>query len=221
MATKSATKLILLAHSDGAVRERFAAALADARHEYVTAVTATAAIAAVEHRDTPVSLAIIDLRLHADPPAWVRHLRAAAGTALPILVFAGTVRTATNLRALIPSAIGGYVSEHASTAQILPALAPHLFPASFNRRLAQRTVLSVPVTYRSDTTIAGAVTLDISRGGMAIRTLSPLDNGTAVSVKFRLPPASEEVERTGRVVWSDQRVGMGIQFDVELVESDE
>jgi len=212
MSEKSATKIILITHRDPSVCDRFAAALADARHQYVTANTAADAIAAASH----ASLAIIDLGLHADPVAWVTHLRTAAQTPLPILVFAGTVRSAADSRALLPAAIAGYINEHAATAQILPALAPHLFPASFDRRLAPRQVLSVPVSYRSGAAIAGAVTLNISRGGLAIRTLTPLEPGAEVHVKFRLPPSSSDIERTGYVVWADRRVGMGIQFAEEL-----
>ena len=212
MSEKSATKIILITHRDAAVRDRFAAALADARHQYVTANTASDAVAAAPR----ASLAIIDLGLHADPAAWVRQLRAAARGPLPVLVFAGTVRSAADSRALLPTAIAGYINEHAATGQILPALAPHLFPASFDRRLAPRMVLSVPVSYRSGTAIAGAVTLNISRGGLAIRTLTPLEPGAEVSVKFRLPPSSSDIERTGYVVWADRRVGMGIQFAEEL-----
>lgn len=212
MSDISATKIILIAHRDASVRDRFAAALADARHQYVTANSGADAVAAVPR----ASLAIIDLTLHDDPPAWVRQLRAASTTALPVLVFAGTVRSATNSRSLWPVAVAGYINEYASTAQILPALAPHLFPASFDRRLSPRLVVSVPVSYRSGATIAGAVTLNISRGGMAIRTLTPLEAGADVSVKFRLPPSSTDIERSGYVVWADRRVGMGIQFTEEL-----
>jgi len=214
---KSATKFILLAHRDSGVRDRFAAALADARHQYVMASTAEEAITATAQRDPVISLALLDLGLDVDPVSLVRRLRA-THTALPVLVFAGTVASAADSRALIPAAISGYINEHAATAQILPALAPHLFPASFDRRLAPRTVLSVPVSYRSGATIAGAVTLNISRGGLAVRTLTPLAPGAAVVVRFRLPPSSEDIERAGHVVWADQRVGMGIQFDVELEE---
>jgi ActR/RegA family two-component response regulator len=217
MTMKSATKFILLAHRDGGVRDRFAAALADARHQYVMASTAEEAVTAAAQRDPVISLALLDLGLDEDPVVLVRRLRA-THTALPVLVFAGTVASAADSRALIPAAISGYINEHAATAQILPALAPHLFPASFDRRLAPRTVLSVPVSYRSGTTIAGAVTLNISRGGLAVRTLTPLAPGAAVVVRFRLPPASEDIERAGHVVWADQRVGMGIQFEVELEE---
>lgn len=212
MSDTSATKIILIAHRDASVRDRFAAALADARHQYVTANTGADAVTMVNR----ASLAIIDLTLHEDPAAWVRQLRAASTTALPVLVFAGTVRTAADSRHLWPVAVAGYINEHAATAQILPALAPHLFPASFDRRLSPRLVVSVPVSYRSGSTIAGAVTLNISRGGIAIRTLTPLDAGAEISVKFRLPPATADIERSGYVVWADRRVGMGIQFTEEL-----
>lgn len=212
------SKLVLLAHRDDTVRDRFAAALADARHDAVAASTHASAVTAARRRDPAISLALIDLRLPPDPVTWIRQLRAASHTALPILVFAGTVDSATATRALLSAAISGYINEHAATAQILPALAPHLFPANFDRRLAPRQVLSVPVSYRSGSTIAGAVTLNVSRGGLAIRTLSPLPAGSEIAVKFRLPPAVAEIERTGHVIWSDQRVGMGIQFVEELDE---
>lgn len=212
MSDISATKIILIAHRDASVRDRFAAALSDARHQYVTANSGADAVAAVNR----ASLALIDLALHEDPPSWVRQLRAASTTQLPVLVFAGSVRSAADSRRLWPVAVAGYINEHASTAQILPALAPHLFPASFDRRLSPRLVVSVPVSYRSGATIAGAVTLNISRGGMAIRTLTPLDAGAEISVKFRLPPSSTDIERSGYIVWADRRVGMGVQFAEEL-----
>ena len=210
------SKLVLLAHRDGTVRDRFAAALADAHHQYVTASSHADAVAAAGRRDPAVSLALIDVRLPPDPVAWIRQLRAASHSALPILVFAGTIGDASASRTLLSAAIAGYINDHAATAQILPALAPHLFPSSFDRRLSPRQVLSVPVSYRSGATIAGAVTLNVSRGGLAIRTLSPLPSGSPIVVKFRLPPAATEIERGGYVIWSDQRVGMGIQFDQEL-----
>ncbi len=210
----SATKIILIAHRDASVRDRFAAALADARHQYVTANSGADAAALVNQ----ASLAIIDLTLHDDPAEWVRQLRAASTATLPVLVFAGTVRSAMDARRLWPVAVAGYINEHASTAQILPALAPHLFPASFDRRLSPRLVVSVPVSYRSGATIAGAVTLNISRGGMAIRTLTPLEPGAEIQVKFRMPPAPSDIERSGYVVWADRRVGMGVQFTEELAD---
>jgi uncharacterized protein (TIGR02266 family) len=71
----------------------------------------------------------------------------------------------------------------------------------------------VPVSYRAGQTIAGAVTLDVGKGGLAIRTMNPLAPGTEVLLKFRLPNAGEDIEASGRVAWSDRKVGFGVQFD--------
>jgi uncharacterized protein (TIGR02266 family) len=73
-------------------------------------------------------------------------------------------------------------------------------------------VLGIPVQYRFGNTIAAALTLNLSRGGIAIRTTSPLPSGSAVRVRFHLPGSKRDVEAEGRVAWSDSRVGMGIQF---------
>ncbi len=213
---QSASKIILIAHHDAAIRDRFAAALADARHDYVTAATAVDAMAAGARRAPALSLALLDLGLGDEGVDVVREVRRAAPAALPILVFAGTVRSSADARALLTVGPAGYINEHAATAQILPALAPHLFPASFDRRLTPRVVISVPVSYRAGQTIAGSVTLNISRGGMAIRTLTPLDPGTEVHVKFRLPSSPADIEMAGRVIWADRRGGVGIQFAGEL-----
>lgn len=207
-------KIILIAHGDSGVRDRFAAALADARHTSVTAATPEAAVTAVQDGTRPISLALVDLGLHADPIPWARTLRGSgSGRSRPVLVFAGTVRSSADARALLAVPIAGYVNEYAATAQILPALAPHLFPASFDRRLTPRLALGVPVSYRAGQTIATAVTLNLGRGGLAIRTLSPLPPGTIVELKFRLPASAADLEARGRVVWADRKVGMGIQFD--------
>jgi len=71
-----------------------------------------------------------------------------------------------------------------------------------------------PDEYREGA-IDGAV--NISRGGIAIRTTSPLANGASVRLRFRLPGSKREIEAEGRVSWSDRRHGMGLQF--ERVES--
>jgi uncharacterized protein (TIGR02266 family) len=58
-----------------------------------------------------------------------------------------------------------------------------------------------------------AVQLNLSHGGIAIRTTSPLDNGTRIRVRFRMPGSKRDLDAEGRIVWSDRRVGMGVQFD--------
>jgi uncharacterized protein (TIGR02266 family) len=203
-------KIILIAHRDATVRERFAAALADARHTFVTAATAELANAAVRDSARPISLGVVDIGLTEDGLAWIRGLR--GDLTWPVLVFAGTVRSVADARALLALPVAGYINEHAPAAQILPALAPYLFPASFDRRLNPRVPLGVPVSYRSGQTIATAVTLNLGRGGLAVRTLNPLSPGLLVELKFRLP-GKAEIEVRGRVVWSDRKAGMGVQFE--------
>jgi uncharacterized protein (TIGR02266 family) len=203
-------KIILIAHRDADVRHRFSVALAEARHTPVMAATAAAADLAARDAARPVSLALIDAGLSDDAPAWVLSLR--GDMARPVLVFAGSVVSSADARALLAVPIAGYINEHASPAQILPALAPHLFPASFDRRLSTRVALGIPVSFRAGETIATAVTLNVGRGGLAVRTLSPLSPGTFVELKFRVPGRAE-IEARGRVVWSDRTVGMGIQFE--------
>ncbi|HWB18647.1 MAG TPA: TIGR02266 family protein [Vicinamibacterales bacterium] len=210
--TPVAAKTVLVAHRQAAVRDRFAVALADARHRFVAADSEATAIRAAGDPEAQPSLALVDLGLAADAGAFVRALRTAATNALPVVVFAGSVASAADVPSL--DALGvGYVNEHASTPQILPALAPHLFPDNFNRRASPRVPAGVPVAYRAGTTVAAAVTLDIGKGGLAIRTMTPLARDTPIHVKFRLPGATNEIEATGRVAWADRKVGMGIQFE--------
>ena len=207
----SSTKTILIAHRHAAVRERFAAALADARHGYVLADTARAAAEAVGP-GSHVSLALVDATLADDAAAFVRQLRDAAERPLPITVFAGSITSAAQVAALAELQIAGYINEHAVTAQILPALAPHLFPDNFDRRASLRVPLGVSVSYRAGETVSAARALNIGRGGLAIRTMSPLAVNAQIHIKFALPGHATEIAGTARVAWSDRRVGMGIEF---------
>lgn len=206
-------KTILVAHRMAGVRDRFAAALADARHAYVLATSEETARRAVADQSRPISLVIVDLELVDDGVMFVRALREAAKKPLPVVVFAGSISTSGQIPALAAMNVAGYINEHASTAQILPALAPHLFPDNFNRRTGQRVALGVPISFRAGRTIAGAITLDVGKGGLAIRTMNPLPQGTEIQVSFRLPGSLEDIEASGRVAWSDRKVGMGVQFE--------
>ena len=214
----SSTKTILIAHRHAAVRERFAAALADARHAFVLAGTAEDARRAAAETSAPISLALVDLGLDPTGVGLVRALREAARRPLPVAVFSGTVASATDVVELAAQHVVGYVNEHATTAQILPALAPHLFPDNFDRRTSPRVALGVPVSYRAGATIAVARALNIGKGGLAIRTMTPLEAETIVQLKFKLPGQPVDIEASGRVAWSNRKVGMGIQF--ETIEGD-
>ena len=143
----------------------------------------------------------------------VRSIRKLDQGRLPILVFSGTIATADEVRDLAALGVAGYVNEYSAVQHILPSLAPHLFPDNFNRRGSPRVVLGIPVAYRFGNTIAAALTLNLSKGGLAIRTMSPLQEGSKVRARFRFPGSKRDIEAESRVAWSDRRVGMGLQFE--------
>ena len=78
------------------------------------------------------------------------------------------------MRELATLGVAGYVNEYSAVQHILPTLAPQLFPDEYNRRGSPRVVLGIPVNYRVGNTIAAALTLNLSHGGVAIRTTNPL-----------------------------------------------
>ena len=161
-----------------------------------------------------IDLVLVDLRLPNAPGVdLVRGLRKIDEGRLPVLVFSGTIATAEEVRELAGLGVAGYINEYSAVQHILPSLAPHLFPDSFNRRGSPRVVLGIPVAYRFGNTIATALTLNLSRGGIAVRTTSPLEIGGRARLRFRLPGGKRELEVEARVAWSDRRTGMGLQFE--------
>ncbi len=72
--------------------------------------------------------------------------------------------------------------------------------------------MGIPVSYRIGKTIVAALVLNLSRGGIAIRTSKPPVRGTAIKLKFALPGAKRELEAEGVVCWSHEKAGMGVQF---------
>ena len=162
-----------------------------------------------------VDLIVLDLRLpHAPGVDLVRSIRKLDDGRLPVLVFSGTIANADEVRELAALGVAGYVNEYSAVQHILPSLAPHLFPDNFNRRDGPRVVLGIPIQYRFGNTIAAALTLNLSHGGIAIRTTSPLDSAAKIKVRFRMPGSKKDIDAEGHVAWSDRRVGMGIQFEI-------
>jgi uncharacterized protein (TIGR02266 family) len=209
----TAVKTVIVADDTAFVRDRFRTALHAAGHRASAAADALELLARVRSDSRSIDLVILDLRL---PPlqgvALVRALRAVEGFEAPIVVFSGTIADADEVRELSRLGIAGYVNEYSAVQHILPALAPHLFPNQFNRRTDPRAVLGISIAYRLANTIGAAVTLNISRGGVAIRTTSPLDPGTLVRVRFRVPGTGREIDADAAVKWAESRVGMGLEF---------
>jgi uncharacterized protein (TIGR02266 family) len=207
-------KTVIIADDTAFVRDRFATALLGAGHTAHGVKSAAELLARVRTELDNINLIVLDLRLpHAGGVNLVRSIRKLDGGRLPILVFSGTIATADEVRELAALGVSGYVNEYSAVQHILPSLAPHLFPDNFNRRSSPRVVLGIPVNYRFGNTIAAALTLNLSKGGVAIRTMSPLQGGSKVRVRFRLPGSRKEIEAECRVAWSDRRVGMGLQFE--------
>ena len=211
--TLTAVKTVLVADDTAFVRDRFQAALEGAGHRAVVVRTGPELMARMRDPDACVDLVLLDLRLpQGRGVELLRTLRRMDGRRPPIVVFSGTLASALEVKELSTLGVAGYVNEYTSVQHIIPSLAPHLFPDTFNRRSSPRAVLGIPVAYRFGNTIAAALTLNISRGGLAIRTTSPLEPGTAIKLRFRLPSSKNDIDCEARISWVDRRCGMGAQF---------
>jgi uncharacterized protein (TIGR02266 family) len=215
MSTTAATaKTVLIADDTAFVRDRFKTAIETAGHRAIIVRSAAELLARVRADTAQLDLLVIDLRLpHSSGVDLVRSIRRIDDGRLPILIFSGTITSAEEVRDLGALGVAGYVNEYSAVQHILPSLAPHLFPDNFNRRVSPRVVLGIPIAYRFGNTIAAALTLNLSRGGIAIRTTSPLESGAHARLRFRLPGSKRDIDAQGRVTWSDHRQGMGLQFD--------
>jgi len=206
-------KTVLVAADTPFVRDRFQAALAVAGPRAVVVKSVAQLLARVHADIDELDLIVLDLRMpHASGVELVRRIRKLDQGRLPILVFSGTVTSAEEVRELAALGVGGYLNEYSAVEHILPSIAPHLFPDNFNRRGGPRVVMGIPVSYRAGGTIAAALSLNLSRGGIAIRTSGPLPRDATVKLRFALPGAKREFETEGVVCWSDERAGMGMRF---------
>lgn len=219
MAIASVTsKTVVVADDTAFVRDRFRSALENAGHTVIAAKSAAELLTGIRDNLQRIDLVVLDLRLpRATGVGLVRAIRKLDDSRLTILVFSGTIASAAEVRELAALGVAGYINEYSATQHILPSLAPHLFPDNFNRRGSPRVVLAIPVQYRFGNTIAAALTLNLSHGGIAVRTTNPLGAGTKIKVRFRMPGSKRDIDAEGRVAWSDRRVGMGVQF--EMVDS--
>ncbi len=209
----SQRKTVLVAADTPFVRDRFKAALDAAGHRAVVVKSVAQLLARVHADLDELDLIVLDLRMpHASGAELVRRIRKLDQGHLPILVFSGSVTSAEEVRELGGLGVGGYLNEYSAVEHILPSIEPHLFPDNFNRRSGPRVVMGIPVSYRAGGTIAAALSLNLNRGGFAIRTSSPLARNTALRVRFALPGSKRELETEAVVCWSNKRAGMGIRF---------
>jgi len=185
-------KTVLIADDTAYVRDRFAAALSDAGHRPILAGTVTELLACLRGAGARLDLLVIDLQLPGGKGLDLLKAIRDGGCHAPMLIFSGTIANARNVRELAPYKVSGFINEYTTPTYILSALAPHLFPDSFNRRASPRVALSVTVS---------------------LRTMTPLAVGRRLRVRFRIPGGGREIEAEATVAWSDARSGMGVQFD--------
>src|SRR5258707_2522460 len=208
-------KTVVIADDTALVRDRFRPAVEKAGHRAVVVKSAAELLARIRADLEHIDLIVVDLRLpHAPGVDLIRSIRKLDDGRLPVLIFSGTIANAEEVRELAALGVAGYVNEYSAVQHILPSLTPHPFPDNFNRRSSPRVVLGIPIQYRFGNTIAAALTLNLSHGGIAIRTTSPLDLGSKIRVRFRMPGSKKDIDAEGHVAWSDRRVGMGIQFEI-------
>jgi uncharacterized protein (TIGR02266 family) len=207
-------KTILVADDTAYVRDRFRDALSRAGHRVRTSENAADLLSHVRADPERIDLIVLDLHLRSGGGVGlVRAIRQIDGGRIPILILSGTLAATTEVRSLAELGVVGYLNEYSAPSHLLAALAPHLYPASANRRAGARVLLGVPVSYRLGQLVATSVTLNLGRGGIAVRTIDPLAMGTVVQIRFRLPGAASDIDTAARVVWSDRRVGMGLEFE--------
>ena len=214
MSASAPPKTVVVADDTAFVRDRFKAAIEGAGHRALTVKSAAELLARVRTELQNLDLIVLDLRLpHTSGVEVVRNIRKMDDGRLPILCFSGTVSSAEEVRELAALGVAGYVNEYSAVQHILPSIAPHLFPDNFNRRRSPRVVLGIPIACRFGNTISAALTLNLSRGGIAIRTTSPLDRTAKLRLRFRLPGSRKDIDADAVVCWSDNKVGMGLQFE--------
>lgn len=212
-AAMTETRNILVADDTAFVRERFKAAIEAAGHHATVVGTAREALALLRGGQARFDLIVLDLQLpQGHGLELLRAVHAAQNGHGAIVVFSGTIACVADVRELGALGVTGYINEYTSAQNILPALAPHLFPDHYQRRTSPRVALGIPLAYRFGNTIATATLVNISHGGLGVRTTNVLDTGTTIKARFRLPGTARDVEADAVITWTRRGVGMGAQF---------
>ena len=206
-------KTIVVANAAAGTRARFRRELEKAGHQVLEAAKATELMDAMQPDPAPPDLLLLDLQLPGGGIDTIATIRRSSPRTIPVLIFSGSIREAPEVRKLASLQVAGYISESCASEQVLPSIAPYLFPDNFNRRGSARISLGIPMAFRHEGSITAATAFDLGKGGIAIRTMAPLETSDKVYTRFRLPGTDTDIETESRVAWSNRRVGMGVQFE--------
>ena len=212
--TPMTSKTVLVASGAPDIRDRFFVALGGAGHRALGAGSARELRDVLQARAGDIDLVVLDARMGDGGARQVVETVRRATRNAPVSVFSGSVHSARELRDLAELGVAGYINEHAEVQRILPALAPLLFPNSFDRRTSARVTLGIPAALAAGDAILPVFTLNIGSGGMAVRATTALASGARVSIRFKLPRSSRDIEAAARVVWShNPQAALGLQFE--------
>ena len=155
-----AAKTVLIADDTAFVRDRFKTALEEAGHRAITVRTAVELLARLRADLNEIDLVLLDLRLpHTAGTELVRACAGSTRAGCRSSSSAAPSATPTRCASWRRSASPATSTSTAPAQNVLPSLAPHLFPDSFNRRSSPRVILGIPMSYRFGNTIAAALTL--------------------------------------------------------------
>jgi uncharacterized protein (TIGR02266 family) len=206
-------RTVLVASDTPFVRDRFKTALGHAGLGALIVKSVAELLGRVRADLETIDLVVVDLKMpHARGAELVRAIRKLDENRLPILVFSGSVTSADEVKELAALGVSGYLNEYSAVEHVLPSIAPHLFPENHNRRDGPRVVMGIPVSYRTGRSIAAALSLNLSKGGIGIRTTTPLPLQTELALRFTLPGSKREIAARAIVRWSSAATGMGLRF---------
>jgi len=128
------------------------------------------------------------------PAGFVSALKHRTARNVPVVVFAGSIRSAADVPALLAAGVSVTINEHAAPRQLVPSLAPSPFPDSFDRRSSRAHASAIPMSYRAGQTDRRGAHAQRRQGGVGVRTMSPVAAGSVVQIKFRLPAGISDIE---------------------------
>ena len=86
-----------------------------------------------------------------------------------------------------------------------------------DKRTSSRVPTNIEIVFRESGSFIKSYMINVSRGGVFIKTGHPLPLESELSLKIQLPGDTEKIAIQGKVVWTNSHskafpVGMGIQF---------
>jgi uncharacterized protein (TIGR02266 family) len=222
----SQIKRILVADDNEAVRVMLEDILSEAGYKVETAVDGMVTFNQLQKEE--YDLVILDLLMPQKSGFEILEWLTQRKGRPMVLVLTGIFKSPREIDRLRQLGAKGYIYKSAPVEEILFRVNRVLFPVDRDTRKHPRIPVNIPVEYRLNAHWHQAYSSTLSAEGLFIRTINPIECGTAISVKFTLPEMEHVVQATGTVVWcneyqSDSRKtslpGMGVRFH-EIGEED-